>query len=123
MTLSKAFMGTRGIRTSGMSGRPNPNWPRINLFSAFTLIEVLFSVVIVGILIVAMYSALANSIPMIRSCQENERATQIMSEKLDTIRLYSWTQITNLNYFLPTNFLASADALRTNGTAYYTGSI
>jgi prepilin-type N-terminal cleavage/methylation domain-containing protein len=90
--------------------------------TAFSLIEVLFSVVIVGVLVVALYSALASAIPMVRSCQENETVTQILSEKLDTIRLYNWTQI-NDNRFLPTNFVAGKDPLNTNSTAYYKGTI
>jgi len=85
--------------------------------------EVLFSVVIVGVLVVALYSALASAVPMVRSGQESERVTQILSEKLDTIRLYNWTQITNLNCFLPTNFVAVRDPLMTNSALYYTGTI
>ena len=110
-------------KVAGMYSRPNAGRPAAHQFAAFTLVEVLFSVVIVGVLVVTMYTALASSIPMVRATQENERVTQIMSEKLDAIRLYNWTQITNLNYFLPTNFLVGAEALNTNSTAYYTGTI
>ena len=89
--------------------------------TAFTLMEVLFSVVIVGVLIIALYSAMASAIPMVRACQENERVTQILSEKLDTIRLYNWIQITNR--FVPTNFLVGIEPLLPNSTPYYTGTI
>jgi len=92
-------------------------------FSAFSLVEVLFSVVIVGILVVALYSALASAVPMVRSCQENEIVTQILSEKLDTIRLYNWNQINDLGRFMPTNFVLGIDPLKPNSTNYYTGSI
>ncbi len=89
--------------------------------AAFTLMEVLFASVIVGVLIVALYSAMANSIPMVRSCQENERVTQMLAEKLDTIRLYNWTQITN--GFVPSTFLVGVDPSKTNSTPYYTGTV
>lgn len=91
--------------------------------TAFTLVEVLFSVVIVGVLVVALYSALASAVPMVRSCQENEIVTQILSEKLDTVRLYNWTQVTNIGKFVPTNFVVGIDPLKTNSTPYYTGRI
>jgi len=83
----------------------------------------MFSVVIVGILVVALYSALASAVPMVRSCQENEIVTQILSEKLDTIRLYNWNQVNDLGRFLPTNFVVGIDPLKPNSTNYYTGSI
>ena len=86
------------------------------------MIEVIFSIAIVGVLIVGLYAALANSVSMVRRCQENERVTQILSEKLDTIRLYNWTQI-NSNGFVPTNFVIGIDPLQTNSLPYYTGTI
>jgi len=89
--------------------------------TGFTLVEVLFSSMIVGVLVVALYSAMASAIPMVRLCQDNERATQILSEKLDTIRLYNWTQITNR--FVPTSFVLGVDPLVTNSRPYYTGMV
>ena len=58
---------------------------------------------------------------MVRSCQENERVTQILSEKLDTLRLYNWNQIRSR--FVPTNFVVGIEPLLTNSTPYYTGTI
>jgi len=40
---------------------------------------------------------------MMRLARENARATQIILEKLETIRLYSWTEVTNVGY-VPTTF-------------------
>lgn len=77
---------------------------------------------IVGVLIVGLYGAIASSVAMVRTCQENERVTQILSEKLDTIRLYNWTQITN-GSFVQTNFVLGINPANTNSTAYYTGRI
>ena len=60
---------------------------------------------------------------MVRSCQENENVTQIMSEKLDTIRLYNWNQVNSLGRFLPTNFVVGIEPLLTNSRPFYTGNI
>jgi len=90
--------------------------------AAFTLVETLFASAIIGILVVALYAAIATATSWMRVCQENEVATQIMSEKLDTIRLYNWEQITKSNGFLLTNFTVGIDPL-TNSTPYYTGNL
>jgi len=91
------------------------------LRKAFTLIEVMFSIGVIGVLVLALYGALASSISMVRSCQENERVTQILSDKMDTIRLYNWTQMTYR--FVQTNFVLGIDPLVTSSRPYYTGSI
>ena len=119
--LSEKSIPSRDLRVSGSLSPPNPALPCTVFRSAFTLVEVLFSVVIVGVLVVALYSALASAIPMVRSCQENERVTQILTEKLDTIRLYNWNQIRGP--FVQTNFVIGIEPLLTNSTPYYTGTI
>ena len=96
--------------------------PRAHRSAAFTLVEVMFASAIIGILVVALYAAIATATSWMRECQENEVATQIMSEKLDTLRLYNWDQITKSNGFLLTNFTVGIDPL-TNSTEYYTGNL
>ena len=91
--------------------------------AAFNLIEVTVATAIVGIFIVAIYSAINSSISMVKSCEENQNVTAILTEKLDTIRLYNWIQITNTAGFLPRNFTVGVDPLQTNSAAYYTGTI
>jgi prepilin-type N-terminal cleavage/methylation domain-containing protein len=90
--------------------------------AAFTLVEVVFAVAIVGILVIALYAAIAVSAGSVRVGQEDQRVTQILTEKLDTIRLYNWDQI-NSNGFIRTNFTAAIDPLDTNSLTYYTGSV
>ena len=86
------------------------------------MIEVVFAMAIVGILVVALYGAIAASTSWVRLCQENETVTQIMSEKLETIRLYNWDQI-NSNGFVQTSFTVGIDPLQVNSTPYYTGTV
>jgi prepilin-type N-terminal cleavage/methylation domain-containing protein len=90
--------------------------------NAFTLIEITFSVAIVSILIVGLYTAIATSVSWVGTCQENQRVTQILSEKLDTIRLYNWDQV-NSNGFIPTNFTLPFDPIKSNSVPYYTGTV
>jgi len=82
----------------------------------------MFAMAIVGTLVLVLYGALTTSTSWVRLCQENQTATQIMAEKLDTIRLYNWDQLYTSNGFIVTNFVVGIDPL-TNSTPYYTGRL
>ena len=56
----------------------------------------------------ALMSGLTYGFFTMKIARENLRATQIMLEKVETIRLYSWDQI-NTPGFIPTNFVAYYD--------------
>jgi prepilin-type N-terminal cleavage/methylation domain-containing protein len=72
---------------------------------AMTLIETLIGMAIFGILFVSLYAGISSGLAIIRSARENLRATQVMLEKMETIRLYSWDQVTQSG-FIPTSFSA-----------------
>src|SRR5688500_7270102 len=67
----------------------SPDIARRRACAAFTMVEVVVAMAIIGFLVVALYAAIATSVGLVKSCQENERVTQILSEKMDTIRLYN----------------------------------
>lgn len=68
-----------------------------------TLVEVVIAVAILAIMGGGIISSINYGLFMMRLARENARATQIMLEKLETIRLYSWTEVTNTG-FVPTTF-------------------
>lgn len=78
-----------------------PNLVGSNRRNAFTLVESVFALAMAVIMFGALYTGLAFGFSMIKSARENSRATQIMVEKMETIRLYTWSQITNPG-FVPT---------------------
>jgi len=71
--------------------------------SAFTVIEAIVAVSIIGILTLALYSGMTSTTFSIRLARENQRATEIMMEKTECLRLYSWDQLTN-SAVVPTSF-------------------
>ena len=96
----------------------------------FGLIDALFAMAIAGVMFTALYAGLAFGFKVIRLARENTRATQIMLEKMETIRLYTWTQVTNTGdtnlgtYFMPNNkFTVPYYAVGTNTSLMYTGQI
>ena len=69
---------------------------------AFTLIEVLVCTAVIGVVFVSLYAGMASGVSTMQMARHNLRATQILVEKMETIRLYNWDQITT--NFIPTTF-------------------
>ena len=72
--------------------------------AAFTLPEVLVAVTVAAILFLSLYAGLSSGFAVIRVARENLRATQILQEKMETIRLYTWDQL-NASDFIPDTFV------------------
>ena len=91
--------------------------------AAFSLIEVMAALALVGVLFLSVYSGLGTGFAVISVARENLRATQVMQEKLETLRLYSWDQI-NSNGFIPATFTAPYQpGAGTNNGLFYTGTM
>ena len=88
------------------------------------MIEVLVAVAVLAIMFVSLYSGFSAGFAVIQLARENLRATQILQEKMETIRLYTWEQI-NTPGFVPTNFVDTFYAAGTNmgGSLSYTGRV
>jgi hypothetical protein len=89
------------------------------LRSAFTLVEVMMSVGMGSVVFVTLYLGIAQGVVVFNKCRESLRATQILEEKAETIRLISWNQVTNS--FVPTTFTDFYDptaAAGKKGVAY-----
>ena len=81
----------------------------------FNLIEVVVAIAILGVGVVALYSSLLNGFRVAQLSREDLRATQVMVELMDTLRLYSWDQITDPT-FTPKHFDMDYDPVgATNG--------
>ena len=72
--------------------------------AAFSLTEVIVAIGIVGLLCFFMLSGISFGYTMVRLERENRRATQVMLDKMEQMRLFNWEQITTNG--LPTNFTA-----------------
>jgi Tfp pilus assembly protein PilV len=70
---------------------------------AFSLIEVCISVAILAVMLVSLYGGMSSSFAVIQFSRENLRATQIMLERIEGLRLYNWNQLVYSN-MIPTTF-------------------
>src|SRR3954468_9110988 len=92
--------------------------------TAYTLIEILVATAVLGVTFLSVYGAFSTGFAVIQVARENLRATQILQEKMKTIRLYTWDQI-NTAGFIPTNFVEYFYATGTNDdkSLTYTGTV
>jgi type II secretory pathway pseudopilin PulG len=89
--------------------------------SAMTLVEVVMATGIISITAGGVISSVNYGLCVMRVARENQRATQVLLEKLEAIRLYDWTQVTNTG-FIPNSFTAVYDPTSSStaqGTTYY----
>jgi hypothetical protein len=68
--------------------------------AGYTFVEVLIAAGILGLVAVALFGAFGAGFCLIQNTRENLRATQIMVQKLEAIRLYTWSQVTNTTTYL-----------------------
>ena len=89
---------------------------------AFSLIEVMFAIVIIAVVFVSLYVAISQGFGVVQVARENLRATQIMQEQVEILRILNWDQITTNPP--PWNFNASFyPANLTNQGVVYSGSV
>jgi len=92
---------------------------------AFTLTEVMVGVALMAMAFVSLYLGLSTCFGLTTVTRENLRATQILLERMEGIRLYNWDQLqdtallprTFTNYFYPL-----ATGSQSKGITY-TGSV
>ncbi len=89
------------------NGRQRPG-----LDSAYTLVEVLCALALGAIVISAMFTAFNNGFAILRLTRDDERATQILMQKTEAIRVMTWANLSNC----PTTFQDSYNPTGTNGT-------
>jgi hypothetical protein len=83
--------------------------------AAFSTIEVMMGVLVCALMFVSLYAGFSAGFSLVQLTRENLRATQILGEKMETIRLYRWDQITNSGY-MSTNFVDVFYPLATQAT-------
>jgi type II secretory pathway pseudopilin PulG len=74
-----------------------------------TLIESVIATVILAIAFSAIIGSINYGMFMMRLARENARASQVLLEKTEALRLYNWDQIVYSNGFLPSTFTAMYD--------------
>jgi hypothetical protein len=82
--------------------------------SASTFIETLVGTSIMAIMFASLYTAMSSGFSMVTAARENLRATQIMLNRLEGLRLYNWNQLVYSN-MVPTTFTENFYPVGTTG--------
>ena len=94
--------------------------------AAFTLVEVMMGVGIMGIMFVSLYAGLSYGYSATALTRQDERATQILEERMEVVRLLSWNQVTNPGYIPATftdSYYSSNPTNAPSGSLIYTGAV
>lgn len=90
---------------------------------AFSLTEVMVAMGVAGGIVAAVYAGVAASFQTLRLTRENLRATQILVEKLEAVRLSKWSDLTSC----PSNYAFTEkywpDSTNGDGGVTYYGEI
>src|SRR4051812_14625785 len=75
---------------------------------AFTLVEVLMAAALAGIIFTTAIAGFSNAFSTLQLDRENCRATQILLEKTEMLRVYNWDQIIgrDTTTYIPATFTA-----------------
>jgi Tfp pilus assembly protein PilV len=94
---------------------------------AYSIVEVLIGTAVFGVGLVSLLGGIASTFSFTQLAREDLRATQLMLERMETIRLYNWNQINGSNNFvIPTSFTNSyyPPGLSSSSSGiYYTGQL
>lgn len=107
----------------------NLNRPKANRHhaeAAHSLPEAIIAVLVIGVMLISLYAGFSSGFSIVQSSREELRATQILQQRLETIRLYRWSQLLDTNnYLAPTfvEYLAPAGQTSPAGGVVYAGSI
>lgn len=70
---------------------------------AFTLAEAMVACALLSVLFIALYGGMSSGFAITQVSRENLRATQILLERMEGVRLYNWDQLVYSNW-VPTTF-------------------
>jgi type II secretory pathway pseudopilin PulG len=87
--------------------------------TAFTLIDVVVGMGILGIVCLSLFASFTFGFTLTKLYRQELRATQILQEKTEAIRLYTWTQINNSGS-VPRGF---KEPLTSNGPVFFLGKL
>lgn len=93
--------------------------PRLREQRAFTIAEVIVAVFIVTAMALSLYAGFSTGFMIVDSARQDLRATQILLQKVEAIRLCTWSSLANC----PVSFVESYDPSSGNSGTIYTGTL
>jgi len=86
--------------------------------AAYSLVEVIVAILVLALMLISLYGGFSSGFAVVKLARENLRATQIMMQKMETVRLLKWSQLLDTNNFLQPAFTDYYDPSGTNANAF-----
>jgi len=77
-------------------------------------VEAVVSILVLSIMVVSLYGGFSAGFAVTQLARENLRGTQIMLQKMETVRLLKWSQLLDTTNFLQPTFVDYYDPNGTN---------
>src|SRR5689334_5477190 len=79
--------------------------PHCRAAAGHSLPEAVIAVSLVGVMFISLYTGFTTGFSILRSARENIRATEILNEHTERIRLLNWNQLPNSANNLQSTFI------------------
>ncbi len=86
---------------------------------AFTLVDVMVGVGVLGVVMLSLFACFTLGFNFVKISRDELKATQLLQERMETIRLYKWSDLTNSGV-IATSFSARQQS---NGPIFFTGTV
>ena len=93
---------------------------------AFTLVEVVVAAMILGTATLSLFACFTTGFSIVQASRENLRATQIMLQRVEAIRLFNWNQVLDTTNYLKPTFTEYYDprgATNSSGGTFFQGFV
>jgi prepilin-type N-terminal cleavage/methylation domain-containing protein len=91
-------------------------------FRGYTLVEVLVSAAVLAITMAIFFAGIAGGYAIINTFRQDLRATQILTQKTEAVRLCTWSQLNSLPQTF-TDYYYSLGATNSAANTLYSGTI
>lgn len=85
----------------------------------FTLVEVMVSIAIAGITVGVLFAGFSQGYSILRNTRDDLRATQILMQKTEAFRLFTWAQLANCPTTFTEYYNPSGLTNDSTGTIFY----
>lgn len=91
--------------------------------SADSMLEIMVGVGLLGMVLASLFSGISMATGMTEMARQDLRATQILLERIEGLRLFNWNQLLYSNSLCPANFTSSfypiPNSSGSTGITYY----
>lgn len=91
--------------------------------TAFTLVEVMVAIFVLAVAMISLYAGFTSGFMLVDSAREELRASQILTQKAEAIRLCTWSSLTNCPISFSETYDAPSSGSSAGGGTLFVGTV